>query len=247
MSDRILCDCTKSSPTLPLLSRTAFGLYAFIFQETDDYGCFDTDPEVVKGHRFPKIKWVTAKMIEHCLQEYNRLGSLFLWTEDRHRYGFFVGFELKSGRHLSKRRKRETPEPPSDLLAKFLQDNNRFQSLPTTSNDFLKGKESKGKEIKGNNNKTFVELFNSTCPSFPQVRSLSKGREAKIGLRLKEHPDFAWWREVFAKMESTPFLKGQNKRQWRASFDWLIDNDRNAIKVQEGNYEKGQGQRTWDK
>ena len=42
---------------------------------------------------------------------------------------------------------------------------------------------------------------------------------------------------IFQKMESSAFLKGDNKRGWKASFDWLFENDKNWVKVWEGNYD----------
>jgi hypothetical protein len=135
MSDRTLCDSTRTSKRLARLSARAFGLFPYIFQETDDYGRFEADPEFIKINRFPFVRWVTPKIIEQCLIEYSENGQLFLWNFDQHRYGFFVGFEVRSGKYLSKRRKSLIPEPPAELLSKFLKDNNRFQTLPNTSID----------------------------------------------------------------------------------------------------------------
>ena len=38
-------------------------------------------------------------------------------------------------------------------------------------------------------------------------------------------------------MQQSKFLKGDNKRGWKASFDWLFENDKNWVKVYEGNYD----------
>ena len=39
------------------------------------------------------------------------------------------------------------------------------------------------------------------------------------------------------KMQASHFLRGDNKRGWKASFDWLFENDKNWVKVYEGNYD----------
>ena len=39
--------------------------------------------------------------------------------------------------------------------------------------------------------------------------------------------------------ETTPFLRGENDRQWVCSFPWLIENAENIAKVLEGTYGKG--------
>ena len=42
---------------------------------------------------------------------------------------------------------------------------------------------------------------------------------------------------LFEKMMQSKFLRGDNKRGWKASFDWLFENDKNWVKVYEGNYD----------
>ena len=67
----------------------------------------------------------------------------------------------------------------------------------------------------------------------------SKSRLAKCKLRLNEHPDLSWWREVYSEIKKSNFCKGENPRGWRVTFDWLVDNDKNALKVYEKNFENG--------
>ena len=80
-----------------------------------------------------------------------------------------------------------------------------------------------------------VDMFNSLCPSFPSVKSLSDARKKAIKARLNTYSidDFE---EVFKKAESSAFLKGGNDRNWTANFDWLIK-DSNMAKVLDGNYD----------
>jgi len=150
VADRTLCDSTKTSQRLGLLTRTSFGLYPYIFQETDDYGRLDTNPALIKAQRFPLVKWVTKEMIEKAIQEYNRpeVAILFLWEFDNHRFGYFVNFEARSGKYLSKRRKSPIPEPPPEILSKWLRDNNRFQTLPTVQNSSYKLSQVKLSQVK---------------------------------------------------------------------------------------------------
>ena len=79
-----------------------------------------------------------------------------------------------------------------------------------------------------------VDLYNSICISFPSVRTLSDARKKTIKARLKTFTldDF---KELFEKAESSSFLKGDNSRKWKATFDWLIK-DANMAKVLDGNY-----------
>lgn len=99
-------------------------------------------------------------------------------------------------------------------------------------------KEIKGKEIKGNesiNYQLIADMYNNTCVSFPRLQTLSEARKKAIKARLKTYSidDF---RTLFEKAEASSFLKGNNNRNWSATFDWLIK-DSNMAKVLDGNYD----------
>lgn len=83
-----------------------------------------------------------------------------------------------------------------------------------------------------------ADLYNDTCVSFPQVKTLSEKRKKAIKARLKKYSldDF---KTLFIKAEASDFLKGANKRNWSATFDWLIE-DGNMAKVLDGNYDNKQ-------
>lgn len=58
-----------------------------------------------------------------------------------------------------------------------------------------------------------------------------------MNARFKEYKgDLNIFRELFTKAEQSDFLKGNNKSNWKANFDWLL-NQKNMIKVLEGNYD----------
>lgn len=80
-----------------------------------------------------------------------------------------------------------------------------------------------------------VDMYNSICPSFPSVKSLSEARKKAIKARLNTYTvdDF---RMLFEKTEASSFLKGANDRNWTATFDWLLK-DSNMAKVLDGNYD----------
>lgn len=79
-----------------------------------------------------------------------------------------------------------------------------------------------------------TDLYNNICVSFPKVTRLSETRKKAIKARLKVYTveDF---KKLFELAESSSFLKGQNNRNWSATFDWLIK-DTNMAKVLDGNY-----------
>lgn len=79
-----------------------------------------------------------------------------------------------------------------------------------------------------------VDLYNNICVSFPRLTRLSDARKKAIKARLKVYTveDF---KKLFELAEISSFLKGQNNRNWSATFDWLIK-DTNMAKVLDGNY-----------
>lgn len=81
-----------------------------------------------------------------------------------------------------------------------------------------------------------VEAWNDlTTPPIPRVKELTEGRKRKIRARIRDRA-IAEWRDVIRAIEATPFLRGDNRNGWTASFDWLIANAENAAKVIEGRY-----------
>ncbi len=90
-----------------------------------------------------------------------------------------------------------------------------------------------------------AEAWNEHCAplGLSAVRELSASRRKKALLRLGEHPRAEWWSAVFANIRASPFLRGLKGGSngsahpgWRATFDWLIENDTNGVKVFEGKY-----------
>lgn len=79
-----------------------------------------------------------------------------------------------------------------------------------------------------------IELWNATTkPPLPRCRELTDERRRKIRARLASRPSLTEWREVFEAVQSIPFYRGENDRQWVADFDYVIKNDTVAAKVLE--------------
>lgn len=85
-----------------------------------------------------------------------------------------------------------------------------------------------------------LKLWNGTMKKVPKIRSLTQERKNKIKLRVSE---MGGWDEAkqtlalcFQKIEESDFCNGSTGR-WMASFDWFFENDKNWLKVYEGNYD----------
>lgn len=93
----------------------------------------------------------------------------------------------------------------------------------------------RGKDVDFN---AVVAMYHAECPSFPCIVKVSGARKAKIRIRLEEMKgDFDTLKTVFNKLEASKFCRGDNKNGWKASFDWIFENEKNWVKVIEGNYD----------
>jgi len=95
-------------------------------------------------------------------------------------------------------------------------------------------------EIENINYNEIVNKYNSICKSLPKIEKLTESRKKKIKIRFFEIGGYEGFEKLFNLVESTPFLKGDNKQQWKADFNWLIENDTNYVKVLEGKYGKSE-------
>ena len=84
--------------------------------------------------------------------------------------------------------------------------------------------------------KAIQDMYNTTCISLPRCRTLSDARKKAIHARLRAGYTPDDFQALFAKAEASAFLKGSNKRNWSADFDWLIA-DANMAKVLDGKYD----------
>jgi len=82
-----------------------------------------------------------------------------------------------------------------------------------------------------------IKLYNSICVSLPRVQSISESRKKAIKARLNLYT-IEDLEKAFRMAQDSDFLKGSNKRNWTANFDWLIK-DANIAKVLDGNYSGG--------
>jgi len=69
----------------------------------------------------------------------------------------------------------------------------------------------------------------------PKIKSITKPRKNKLAIRLKEGFNIV---EVLKMVGQSDFLKGVNKNNWNITFDWIIENESNYVKIIEGNYTK---------
>ena len=76
------------------------------------------------------------------------------------------------------------------------------------------------------------------CSSLSSLIDLSIDRRSKIKTRCTKNKKFKeLFQRVLEKIPSVPFLNGENDRNWRVDFDFIVKNDSNALKILEGKYD----------
>lgn len=76
----------------------------------------------------------------------------------------------------------------------------------------------------------------------PRVSVMPNSRLRKAKLRIKEHSDHDFWQTVFNEIGRSRFLLGLSpprngsEKPFRVTFDWLVANDVNPVRIYEGLY-----------
>ena len=65
---------------------------------------------------------------------------------------------------------------------------------------------------------------------------MTDSRKAKLRTRWADDTFSEGWPRIIEKIRNSPFLLG-DPGPWKVTFDWLIANDKNFVKVLEGNYD----------
>lgn len=86
-----------------------------------------------------------------------------------------------------------------------------------------------------------IEYWNKNFINLPKISNLSENRKNKINARLNDFGDEENWLntidEIFKKISESEFLSGNNNQGWKCNFDWVFANDKNYLKILEGNYD----------
>ena len=126
MPNRILKDTIWDSDTLTELGPFAEDQFPRWLLLADDWGCFCADSKTIKGKAYPKRPDVTVEKVEELRLTFYRSGMLFCWVEGDRTWGYWTNFGEHnyltsvddSGQREKKRRR--TPEPPTELLKVYL-------------------------------------------------------------------------------------------------------------------------------
>ena len=87
-----------------------------------------------------------------------------------------------------------------------------------------------------------ISFFNENRGLLPEVKKLSEARKKRILILEKQHGKESI-QNVILKTRDSPFLQGDNKENWTASFDWIFK-PANFLKILEDNYARKQNTRS---
>lgn len=83
-----------------------------------------------------------------------------------------------------------------------------------------------------------VEAWNdlASATGLREVRKFTPQRQRKLATRIRQNTvdEFT---EAIAAIGRSPFLRGENDRGWRATFDWMLE-PANFTKLIEGTYDR---------
>ena len=86
------------------------------------------------------------------------------------------------------------------------------------------------------------EEWNRICTGYPPVKQITRKRKVHIKARWAQFQNnMDAFTNAFNKLQESLFCKGVNERAWVASFDWIIENDTNMVKVLEDKYKNRPG------
>ena len=134
--------------------------------------------------------------------------------------------------------------------------NNNKEEQKKTKTDFVVYKEKeiekekekeKVKEKIYNSLADAVRAFNSQLSEkLPMVVTFNEKRKQKLATRWEEFKKigepYEVWQKLIEIIKNSKFLLGE-AGDWKCSFDWLIDNSTNWLKVYEGHYNNSNDQK----
>lgn len=196
---------------------------------------------------------LTPQQVRTCIEKLKKTGEITSKTTSKftlihiEKYSFFQTQEQEYNKEITNKQQTNNKQITNKQQASNKQITNKQQTnnkQVTTTKEYKEYKELKelqeGEERKEGEERNksvyqlIADMYNATCVSFPRCTRLSEAREKAIRARLKKYTveDF---KKVFEIAENCDFLKGANRDNWSANFDWLIK-DSSMAKVLDGNY-----------
>jgi len=211
------------------LSIPARLMFIGLWNFADDSGICRANPMYIKNQIFPYDN-LTTKKTHDILTECSLHGLIRLIEYSNEKYLEIINFtKHQLINRPSKFRYIDDLESAHDILTDT--------SLTNVNvNVNVNGNGNGNGNVNGKELSPLQSLWNKICGTkLDKVIANSKDRQSKERLRLKER-EYDLWDDVFVKILQSEFCCGKNDNGWQASYDWIMKNDTNALKVMEGKY-----------
>jgi hypothetical protein len=200
----------------------------------DDHGKMIGDPRWIKGNIVRKLQQFTEKEISRCLAVIDNKLDVQWWTDDKgNKWLYWNKFDKHQTISQDKKTKDNLPSPKIPKNP---------QETSATREEEVEV-EVKKKFIYVDWEKSTHTLWNSFCdknPTLSKIKEITDTRRKHLKERFTKD-SFRDFEAILAAVAQQPFLiKGNpnnpEHKDWKISFDWLIENDTNYIKVLELRY-----------
>jgi len=191
------------------ISEGAENLYYRVYVNTDDFGLFHADPEILKGQIYTLRKNISIETIEDRLKELSEIELIKLYKHNGETYLEVVDFEKHQTFRKDYVRKYDYPKPDTKLYEPV---QNRTESPTNINKDKLKET-----NLKEGREADYILNLLSKVKDYPF--SEKRDREFIIGL-IADFPDLdaleeikkkcAWWLSNPILKKSNPHLQIRN-------------------------------------
>lgn len=237
-------------------SHKGYAVWCFILETLTDTDYFEIDFNEVSQELLAADYDITVEELREIVQYCELIGLLQITPENKvfsaahqRRFSGLINKRERDRERLqtfiNKRKQAET-----EIIEAKTSENKDYRS----DNSHSKVKESKGEKSKGEESKEkypyqdIVAMWNSVCLSCPKVMKVTEARKQKMktrfqefGVKREELTDYVM--RLFQRVQASDFLTGRStdKMGWVANFDWVFENEKNWVKVSEGNYDNKRG------
>ena len=238
MPNRVIREGILTSERINRLTTGAELAYRRLLSVIDDYGRYFAHPALLRAACFPmKLKDVSEKDVEKWIIE--------MRDED-----LLVTYEVEGTSYLEVH---NFGQHKRAMKSKFPGQEKQTQ-CDCTSNEQREARgacacagEKRGERREAQESadaappppvEAIVQAYREICvpAGLPDIRGMNEDRKRKTKLRTREETFRTSYPAIFKAMAESDFMRGQNDRGWVASFDWIIHNGENYLKVLEGKY-----------
>lgn len=256
----------SDSKKLPLVtSDSPRMLWTWMIPYTDCEGRILADPHYLKGKVVPRLQDWDVEKVSKCLAELDAVGLIQLYDVDGESFAQFEQPQFDTHQVIGKKEdgspKKEAPckipaPPPRDSrpttellrssyvvtparLDKIRLDKSRGESstpdlLPTNSGVTTDQDPPAFSEIK----KLVIKLWNDLAErrGLKPIIDIAKGSAREKHFKARDEEPAFDFPLIISLADKQPFCWGNNDRNWKVTFDWIVKNPGNYIQILEGKY-----------